>query len=167
MLESDTRLVHSLSAVIGWLELGNPKEARAELESLDPKYRDDFDVLDINWLLYARDCNWAEALRVAERLIDLHPDDPAGWLHRAFSVRRVPEGGLQRAAELLRPAFEKFPKEPTIPFNLACYACQLGNLEQSRQWLREAIQRQPDGEIKKMALADHDLEPLWPEIKKW
>ena len=61
---------------------------------------------------------------------------------------------------------ERFPKVPTIPYNLACYACQLGNLEEARQWLAKAIKIRSTEEIKQMALADPDLQPMWDEIKK-
>ena len=46
------------------------------------------------------------------------PSARSGWLHQAYALRRVPDGGVQKAWEALLPAFEKFPKEPTIPFNL-------------------------------------------------
>jgi len=52
--------------------------------------------------------------------------------------RRVKSGGLQAAWGMLLPAFEKFPEEPTIPYNLACYACQMKRLDEARQWLERA-----------------------------
>jgi hypothetical protein len=48
--------------------------------------------------------------------------------------------------------------------NLACYACQLGNLKQARDWLQKAIDLANTKEVKLMALSDPDLEPLWKEI---
>jgi hypothetical protein len=81
-------------------------------------------------------------------------------------MRRVPEGSLEKSAEVLRPAVEKFPEEPTIPYNLACYECMLGNLDEARRWLQEAIKRGGLKKIRTMALRDADLEAMWPEIKK-
>ena len=75
-------------------------------------------------------------------------------------------GGLQAAWDALLPAFEKFPKEPTIPYNLACYACQLRRLDEARQWLERAVKIAGKEKIKFMALNDDDLEPLWQEIKR-
>jgi tetratricopeptide (TPR) repeat protein len=167
MSDADFKLVHSLSAVVGWLELGNTKEARAELDSIDEEYRHDTNVLDLEWLLHAHEANWTAALQIANRLIEVAPEWSCGWLHRAFALRRIPNCGLEPAAETLRAAFEKFPEEPTIPFNLACYACQLGHLDEARRWLRKAFSLDKDAEVKKMALADTDLEALWAEIKSW
>ncbi len=61
---------------------------------------------------------------------------------------------------------EDFPKEPTLRYNLACYACQLNRLDEARQWLGRAREIGDADEINRMALADEDLKPLWPEIAK-
>jgi len=78
----------------------------------------------------------------------------------------VPQGGLQQAWEALLPAFDKFPKEPIIPFNLACYACQMRQLDAARDWLQRAMAISGKEKIKPMALKDSDLEPLWEEIRR-
>ena len=39
----------------------------------------------------------------------------------------------------LLPVAGKFPEVGTIPHNLACYACRLGNLEQAQSWLEKAM----------------------------
>ena len=64
------------------------------------------------------------------------------------------------------PAAEKFPGEPVIAYNLSCYACQLQQLDQARTWLKRAIASGQKENIKKMALADDDLKPLWAEIRE-
>jgi hypothetical protein len=97
-------------------------------------------------------------------LLHAEPDRASGWLHQAYALRRVPEGGLQQAWEALLPAYEKFPQEATIPYNLSCYACQLGQLDDARQWLKRAVASGGKERIKHMALGDSDLEPLWGEI---
>lgn len=167
MSEMDYVLAHRLNAVLGWLELGNTAEARAELKQLPEHYLGRAEVLDIRWLLDARESDWEDALEVAERLVEMDPERPSSWLHRAYALRRVPHGGLGKAAEVLRPAFDKFPQDATIPYNLACYACQLGNLDEARHWLSEALKRGTKRKLKTMALADTDLEELWDEIRKW
>lgn len=48
-------------------------------------------------------------------------------------------------------------------FNLACYHCQLGDLEKARECLGQAVGH--DGSYRKMALTDPDLEPLWDSLK--
>ena len=73
---------------------------------------------------------------------------------------------MARAAKALLPAFDKFANEPTIPFNLACYACQMRQLDTARDWLKRAMAIGGEEEIKQMALNDADLEPLWGEIRQ-
>jgi Flp pilus assembly protein TadD len=166
MTDLDFTSAHQLNAVLGWLELGNLPEARIELNRLGSDVQSRPDLLEVRWILDARQEDWAEALRTAERLVEVSPDNSAGWLHRAYAARRVPDHGLETAAALLKPAFEKFPKDPTIPYNLACYACQLGHLDEARTWLLEAVKRGSAKKIRTMGLSDSDLEPLWPEIRK-
>jgi len=94
------------------------------------------------------------------------PDGCAGWLHQAYALRRVSGGGLSRAWEALLPAAEKFPGQPVVAYNLACYACLMQQLDLARHWLRQAIKTGGKDAIRKMALADDDLKPLWEEIRQ-
>ena len=87
--------------------------------------------------------------------------------HRAYAMRRVRHGGLQLAWSLLRPAFDKFPKEDIIPYNLACYAAQQGRLDAAWDWLQRAIEACGDAKvIKQRAMADTDLQPIWEKVRK-
>ncbi len=80
-------------------------------------------------------------------------------------MRRAPEGGLQRAWEALLPAYENFPGDATIAYNLSCYACQMQQFNSARTWLRRAFKAGNRDAIKQLALKDPDLEPLWREIR--
>ena len=157
---------HYLLAALGWLELGNPAEALAELAQVGPTQQDHPDVLEMRWSISAHQERWAEGLQAAQALLQRAPERPTGWLHQAYALRRVPDGGLAKAWEALIPAFDKFPKEAIIPFNLSCYACQMGQLDAARQWLHRAVVIGGKQTIKRMALKDSDLEPLWAEIRK-
>ena len=160
----ETPDIHRLNAALGWLGLNSPAEARGELDAIAPSQQGHPAVLEARWLLCAHEKNWRDALAVAERELASAPDESSGWLHRAYALRRVDGGGLPTAWEALLPAAEKFPKEPVIAFNLACYACQLSDLPAARKWLRRAMKIGGKQAIQKMALADNDLKPLWPEI---
>jgi hypothetical protein len=157
--------IHCLSAAIGWLELGNPVEARAELAAVSAENAEHPDVLEVRWLLAADEQKWEEGLQVATRLIELVPDRPVGWLHRAYALRRTAGGSLKQAWDALLPASEKFPKEATIAYNLSCYACQMRDLDGAREWLARAVKVGDRAHIREMALQDPDLEALWQEIK--
>ena len=157
---------HHLNAAFGWLGLGLREEAKNELNLISEAHQQHPDVLETRWLILAGECQWTAALQVARRLLAHSPDRADGWLHHAYALRRAPEGGLEQAWEALKPAAEKFPAEPIIPYNLSCYACQLRQLDEARLWFKRALKIGGKERIKQMALADADLEPLWNEIRQ-
>jgi len=146
--------------------LCNPAEARAEVAQISPEHQEHPDVLEVRWSISAAQESWEEALQIAQALLRRAPKRSSAWLHQAYALRRVPDGGLQKAWEALLPAFDKFPKEPIIPFNLACYACQMRQLDVARDWLQRAVAISGKEKIKPMALRDSDLEPLWDDIRR-
>ncbi len=75
-------------------------------------------------------------------------------------------GSVKATWDALLPAADRFPNQPMIAFNLACYACQLGRLEEAREWLRKAMDVGDEKDIKLRAFDDPDLEPLWANIGK-
>jgi predicted Zn-dependent protease len=155
---------HLLDAAIGWLGLGCAADARAELASISAAGQNHPAVLEARWTLCAHEKRWADALTIAELELKSAPEDSAGWLHRAYALRRVSEGGLPQAWDALRPAAEKFPYDPIIAYNLSCYACQMRQLDMAQSWLCRAMAAGKKEIIKQMALADADLQPLWKEI---
>lgn len=156
---------HYLAACAGWLELGDVKEAAAELNQLPPELNDVPQVIEARWQVAACQNSWEEALHLAHKLVELLPENPTGWLHRAYAMRRCPSGSIEKARDALLPAWGRFPEEPTIPYNMACYACQLGRLEEARLWFSRAVDVGGKVEMQSLALSDSDLEPMWGEIR--
>ena len=153
---------HHLLAAQGWLELGNHVEANQELENIAPTLRAHPYVLEMRWQIYAVAKDWDAALAIASSLVTMTPENPFGWIHRSFSLHE-----LKRTAEArdnLLPVVDKFPDEPLMRYNLACYECRLGHLEQAKDWLEKAFRIGDAWKMKSMALEDPDLEPLWKEI---
>jgi hypothetical protein len=64
--------------------------------------------------------------------------------------------------EILLSAEPKFPKEAAIPYNLACYYCQLGEMEKAKCYLKQAFGI--DSSWRMSALEDEDLRPLWDSL---
>ncbi len=162
LLPPDT---HHLSAAIGWIELGNPTEALLDLDKISKERRQDYEILEVEWVIRAEQKDWDAGLEVARKMLAAAPDQASGWLHQSYAMRRAKEGGIQAAWNALLPAYEKFSDEPTIAYNLACYACQLGQVEECRDWLRRAMKLLGVEKFKEMALNDGDLQPLWDEIR--
>ena len=158
--------IKQIEAAEGWLALGAPHEARSELLSLPPSLLGHPVVLDHLWEVAAALKDWEEALRLAIKRLEAFPDDPAGWVHRSYALRRSKLGGLQQAWDALFPALGHFPKLSLIPYNIACYASQMGKLSEAWDWLNKAVEIDEDlASINSMALKDDDLRPLWDRIR--
>ena len=151
-----------LEAAEGWLGLGNQIEAFEELEQISPQLRVHPDVLELRWQIYAKDGQWEPCVDIARALTKLAPARPYGWLHLAYSLHELKR--TKEAGDVLIPIVDKFPKEDLMRYNLACYACQLGNLKEAGQWLEKAFAIGDSKQLKLMALDDPDLEKLWREI---
>ncbi len=155
---------HFVNAARGWLDLRVAAEARAELQQVSTVNACHPEVLEIWWRVHAAERRWDEALRVAEMELMTAPDRMSGWVDRSYSLHELRR--TQEAREALLPAVKKFPEASLIPYNLACYACQLGDPAEARQWLSKAIARGERDEIKQLALNDPDLAMLREEILK-
>jgi predicted Zn-dependent protease len=155
---------HHVSAAIGWLGLGNWMEANEELKKILPNLRNHPDVLEVRFEIYAKAEKWELAAEIAKTVADLKPRQPHLWIALAYATRRKPGGGIPEAKEILAKAHQVFPNNPTIAYNLACYECQLGNLEGARAWLGEAFESREARHFKLLALEDPDLERLRVEI---
>jgi len=141
---------------MGWLELGNLQEARNEWGQIGDAYLNHPEVLEVSWQIHAMAREWQAALKVAERIRQILPESPAGWICQSFSLHEMKR--TQEAWDRLLPVVSRFEEEGTIPYNLACYACQLGQLEDAQLWLKRAIEIKP--KFKRQAKNDPDLEPL-------
>lgn len=113
------------------------------------------------------DSHWLDAVAAGERLLRVCPDDANAWVHRSYALHELRR--TREAFDLLRPAVGRFPKEIIIPYNLACYTCQLGDLAAARRWFEQALALDDHAEEKRhrlrAALEDADLQPLWPELR--
>jgi Flp pilus assembly protein TadD len=155
-----------VNAAEGWLMLGDVQAAREELTKLAPSSQAHPEVLDVRWSVHAAKGEWQEAFQAAQQIVTSSPECSYGWVHRAYAARRKPGGGLSEAWDALRPAADLFPKVDIIPYNLACYAAQMGRADEAWTWLRKAMKAgRRVSRIREMALADSDLEPLWPRLQ--
>lgn len=149
-----------LSSAVGWLELGNPAEANAELDRISPQLRATPEVLSVRLSLAWTQKKWLEAESFARELVQLQPEVSSHWTSLAYAARRKPEGSIDEAKAILLKASELFPQESLICYNLSCYEAQLGSLATAQEWLEKAYVLGGKKEIQRMAAEDPDLEPL-------
>jgi tetratricopeptide (TPR) repeat protein len=153
---------HHLNAAAGWLELGDLVEAGRELSRLSETGGNHPEALTLSWHLLADDGNWTDALEIARQHLRAAPKSPEAWIHQSFALHELQRTN-EALAELQRVAGQ-FPEVGTIPYNLACYSCRLGRLDDARQWLRRAIKVQGKKETLAAAVDDPDLAALRREL---
>jgi tetratricopeptide (TPR) repeat protein len=151
--------LHHLRAAQGWLELGDWQSANDELENIAAPMRGHPDVLKLRFAVYSAAKHWDIALAVAESLVTILPDDPHSWINRSFVLHELER--TREAQMLLLPALKKFRDEWHVPYNLACYACQLGQIDMARRLLKRAFFVGDAKSVKLAALADPAFAPLW------
>ena len=158
MAELEPPDLHHCNAASGWLELGNVAEAIAELERIATPQQSHPDVLDTRWRIYAHEHRWPEALETARLLVNLYPERPTSWINQSFALHELKH--TAEAYNQLRSVVPQFNRHEIVAYNLACYACILGNHDKARDWLRRALGLGDADEIRRRALADPDLEGI-------
>jgi tetratricopeptide (TPR) repeat protein len=148
-----------LDAAQGWLGLGNPAEAAAELDRIAPELLEHPEILEVRWQLAVQLKRWEEGLEVAEILCREVPESAFGWIHRSYCLHEL--NRTEDAWDTLLPMAGRFPYEWLVCYNLACYACQMGRLEEARNWLQRARDLGETEEIDRLASSDTDLIPLF------
>lgn len=146
-----------LDAADGWLGLGDYLSANEELEKITPELRGHPAVLTRRVEIYAKAKRWDDSAKVADALVKLKPRDVHAWICRSFALHVLKR--TQEAYDLLLPGGVKFPKCWTVPYNLACYCCQLSRLDEAEAWFKCAMAIDADT-VKREAIDDPDLEPL-------
>lgn len=151
-----------LQAAVGWLGLGNWKEANEELECITPEFRAHPDVLKARVKIYVAAEKWDEVILLGDALADLVPDSSFGPLHSACARRQLSR--FVDARNHLLSVVERFRNDWRIHYTLARLSCKLGEREVAMQWLEKAIDLAGVLDIRLQALEDPDLETIWCDI---
>ncbi len=145
----------------GYLELGLASAAAEELAAIDLADLDLPEVLRVRseYLMQTRE--WEPLVTTAALLVRRMPDDESGWISWAYALREL--NRVEEAQAVLKEAELRHGKTcGVLHYNLACYACLLGNHVEAIRRLRRALRI--NEEWKASALTDSDLQPLWAEI---
>lgn len=147
-----------LLAAQGYCELSMHDDALTELDALDAEWRARPEALEMRTLVLMQAKRWKEASQSSQRLCKAAPESGAGWVHLAFCLHEMGYSAEARATLLAGPASLK--QEPVFFYNLACYECQLGNLDGARTLLEKSFEM--DKKYREFARTDPDLAPLRP-----
>jgi len=126
LLSEADRLV--LDAADGWLLLGSPAEALAELLLLPHIVRNHPDFLLLRCRIAERMGDWSLVAEVAERLIAAVPEEIQAWLMWAHALERVE--GPRAAFGLLLKQCNSFQNNHWFAEELAQYAFTIGKPEE-------------------------------------
>jgi hypothetical protein len=150
------RPARRLSHAQGYLGLEMLAEAAAELDQIPPAEQDTLPVLAVRLALLQAQASWPSLRAVAARCVELCPAEAGFWITWAYATRRA--DSLAAAQAILHSAERRHATEPTIQFNLGCYAAQLGALEAAHTRVLRAIAL--DRSFAALAATDPDLAPL-------
>src|SRR5438477_3985711 len=98
--------------------------------------------------------------QIAKRPKRFQPDNAQWTISLTYATRRA--YSIDIAMEILLNAEAKFPRDAAIPYNLACYYCQLGQIKNAKNYLKKAFEIDLDWRM--AALEDEDLRPLWDSV---
>lgn len=149
---------HHFSAAEGWLGLNSPSDAQAELDKISKAQQSHVAVMELRWHVHAKAKQWENAVEAARAITKRHPKNPIGWIHLAFALHELRR--TQEAYDSILSILDSFPNDWLMRYNMACYAVQLGNVEEGREWLERARKIGDKNEIEKLVATDPDLEPL-------
>lgn len=109
---------------------------------------------------------------LVDRIVDLRVDDHEqpivelrrlleiqlrwDYLRRAFGHRRA--GRLDEAVDVLTSGLERYPDDPNLLYDLACYESLSGRLDAALAHVRRSLEL--DASLRPLAEGDPDLEPL-------
>ena len=144
----------------GYMDLKMWDQALQELDKVSESERSSLAYQHYRLRLAIENHDWDTSTRLSTALHDSAPEEPTFWVERAYVARRAES--IQVARTILHDALVRFPEVAVIPFNLACYECQLGDLQLAREYLDAACKIDPA--YRTLALEDEDLKPLWNEL---
>src|SRR2546421_3827589 len=154
---SDRRL---LDAAEGWLGLGDWESAHDELEQIKSEAQGHPDVMRARWAVCAEARKWEGAVEIARGFSERFPESSFGWVQAAYALHELKR--TSEAREILLGVADRFQSEWNVSYNLACYACQLGDQKEALERLKRAFELNPKARL--LALEDKDLEPLRERI---
>ena len=119
------------------------------------------DVVELTLLCLMGENRWGEALVVAQKLCELEPQQPGGFIHAAFCLHEL--GRTREALDLLARGPASLRTKPVYYNNLGCYLARLGEEEKALHLLRQSFEM--DGSLRRHARHDPDLDPLRDKLE--
>ena len=145
-----------LNAAIGYLNLGMAQEAWGELEEIEAEDRARPEVLKVRVEVCRSLQQWEMMAEISNQLRKIESDEVLHPLNMAYAVRRFK--GEAEAADILSLALRRYYDDALVRYNLACYWCVMGRVEEAREMVETAFKK--DKSLRDLAETDEDLAGL-------
>ncbi len=146
-----------LAYAAGYLALNLLAEARAEISALPPEVLALPAALLLRVELAMTDSRWDEVIALAPELVGHDATEERPWIAWAYALRELQR--ISEAQETLMAGARLIDKPSVlVDYNLACYACLLGELDDARRLLVGVYMR--DKSWREAARTDPDLAAL-------
>ena len=146
-----------LKAAEGYFQLYMWQDAWDELEELDPKYRHLQPVITLRVLILNNLGKWEAAAIVGTGALRQYREFGPLYLATADALRK--SAGAAEAKAVLLEGEPVLKDVGVFHFLLACYECQLGNVDAAKDRLKRAFKL--DKRLRERMLHEADLEPVW------
>lgn len=146
----------------GYIGLGMHQDAADELRLIEEEARESPEVLRLWVSLYHQTEQWRSLIKVAEALAGAEPTEEQGWISWAFALREL-DRVKEAQVVLWQAELQHGDSSAVLHYNLACYACLLGDKVDAKRRLATAVKM--DAEFKSSALEDPDLEAMRDELE--
>ena len=145
-----------LNAAIGYLNLGMAQEAWGELEEIEAEDRARPEVLKVRVEVCRSLQQWEMMAEISNQLRKIESDEVLHPLNMAYAVRRFKSEA--EAADILSLALRRYYDDALVRYNLACYWCVMGRIEEAREMVETAFKK--DKSLRELAETDEDLAGL-------
>lgn len=145
-----------LNRAKGYFQLEMFDDVEVELRAVEDILPWSKEKREILTFLYQERKEWELMQHQARSLRIEFIDEEDWWVSEAYATRRAK--GIIEARDILLEGLAIHQESSIIRYNLACYACQLGDLDETLDFLKEAVER--DEKYKLIALDDEDLEKV-------
>lgn len=149
-----------LEPFAGYFHLGMFHEANDALDDLPTEFKTHPKVLLARFSLLLEMKRWDDGVLLGESLIRLWPQELEFHFKTAYCLHELKR--TKEVKETLEAAPVSIRGTAVFHFNLACYAAQLGHLDEAKKLLTRCFEKEP--RFKEEALDDPDLEPVWKSL---
>lgn len=142
---------------VGWMELGNYKEALISVNQIEDKYSLRFEVMALKWSILYKLGRYRKCKDISLDLTIFHNNNVDSWMMMAQSFYNQKQ--YQEAFETLQAVERRFKNDWRFAYDYACYHSLTKRFDKVDHWLKVAKLKGDPKEVDKMFENDPDFKP--------